>query len=214
MAFPIVLTAVLAAADADGIAKTQTPLAGGNLTLNGDLVSAGVATLTAAGIARQVILTFAGADAGRTFVIYGTNATGNPISETLAGASSGVSTSVLYYRTVTRISVDAATADALTAGTNGVGVTRWASLNYDAQPFNLSIGAVLSGTANFTGQYTYDQVIGTTEPTLWADANLTGKSASAQSSLVLPVSFYRVKINSGDGTVTTTLLQAGIIGGS
>lgn len=212
MGLPIVLTAVFAAGDDDGIALSQTPLAGGNLTLTGAaLVTDGVAVLCAVGLARQVIITSAGDDSGRTFTIYGTNPTGNAISEALAGAS-GVATSALYYRTVTRISVDAATAGAVKAGTNAVGVTRWASLNYDAQPFNLSIGSVLSGTANYTGQYTYDQTIGGTEPSLWADANLTSKAASAQSSLTLPVTAYRIKINSGTGTVTTTLLQAGLIG--
>src|SRR5688500_12081268 len=95
------ITVQLAAADADGICKTQTPLAAGNLTINGDLASGGVATIATANTARQVIITSAGNDSGRTFTIYGTDAAGNTFSEALTGASGGAATSVAHFRTVT-----------------------------------------------------------------------------------------------------------------
>jgi len=121
MGQPVSVTVQLAAADDDGISLSQTPLAGGNLTITDALASGGVATLTSAGAVRQVIITCAGNETSRTFTIYGTDVTGLAISEALAGASGGIASSVRFYRTVTRASVDAATADAVKVGTNGVG---------------------------------------------------------------------------------------------
>jgi VCBS repeat-containing protein len=103
------------AADADGIATSQTPSGAGNLTINGAKASGGVATFNAA---RQVTITSAGDDQARTFTITGTDVNGNALTEAVAGADTAAATSTKHFLTVTQIAVDDATAGAVTAGMN------------------------------------------------------------------------------------------------
>ena len=100
------------AAVANSIALTQTPLAAGDLALAGALATGGIATLVLSG---QVTITSAGNDSGKTFTIYGTNNSGSIVSEAIAGGNAAAVTSVLSYKTITRIAVSAATAAAVTA---------------------------------------------------------------------------------------------------
>jgi VCBS repeat-containing protein len=103
------------AADADGIATSQTPSGAGNLTINGAKASGGVATFNAA---RQVTITSAGDDQARTFTITGTDVNGNALTEAVAGADTAAATSTKHFLTVTQIAVDDATTGAVTAGMN------------------------------------------------------------------------------------------------
>jgi len=103
------------AADADGIATSQTPSGAGNLTINGAKASGGVATFNAA---RQVTITSAGDDQARTFTITGTDVNGDALTEAVAGADTAAATSTKHFLTVTQIAVDDATAGAVTAGMN------------------------------------------------------------------------------------------------
>lgn len=211
---PVRTTVQLAAADDDGICLSQTPLAGGNLTITGALATGGVATLTSVGAQRQVIITCAGNETGRTFTIYGTDANGSAFTEALTGASGAVATSVAMYRTVTRVAVDAATADAVKVGTNGVGASAIINPDSNMSPFAIGIGTVLnSGSANWTVQHTFDNIYsaGTYAPAPYAwfaNSGLTTKSANADGNYAFPVSGIRLLINSGTGSVTMTLIQA------
>lgn len=213
MGQPITATVQLAAADDDGISLSQTPLAGGNLTITGALASGGVATLTSAGAVRQVIITCAGNETSRTFTIYGTDATGLTISEALAGASGGIASAVRFYRTVTRIAVDAATADAVKAGTNGVGSSFIVNPDMFMAPFAIGVGTVLnSGSANWTVQHTFDNIYNSNASgaslTWFANSGITGKSANTDGNYAFPVQGIRLLINSGTGSVTMTVIQA------
>ena len=211
---PIYVTKALSvAADADGIAQSQTPLAGGNLTINGALASGGVASLTSQ---RQVLFTFAADETGRTFVVYGTDDQGVSISETVAGTATTAVT-LLNYKTVPRISVDAATAGALTVGTNGVGAGPWIIPNWHISPVNIGFGTIVTGTVNFTIQYAMQDPSGTYPsgaaiPTPFDMTDLASKTANTAANWVAPIAAWRVKINSGTGSVTVSALQAGIAG--
>lgn len=105
------------AADADGVCQSQTPAAGGsqNLTINGAKASGGVATF---GAARQVTVTSAGNDAGRTFVITGTDVNGDALTESLSGPNADTVTTTKHFKTVTQVTIDANSAGALTVGMN------------------------------------------------------------------------------------------------
>lgn len=172
----------------------------------------GVATLASAGMARQVLLTFGTSDVGNTYTITGTNAGGFPITDTIAGAATtGVSTK--HFQTVTKITAATASAGTVTAGTNGVGSSEFVSLNYHAQPVNISVAAVVSGTINYTVQWTYDDPNKVT-PTWWDDATAASKAANQVTTMNDPVFGSRVLVNSftAPGSVTTTYIQAGLIG--
>lgn len=225
MAVQFVVTKTLAAADDDNVAASQTPLASGNLTLNG-VAATGSPAIAVLDTQRHVIITSAGNDSGITFTIYGTNQGGIAIFETVTGANIGIATSVLDYKTVTRVAVSAATAAAVKVGTNGVGATEWFALNKAIQPDNLSVAVVVTGTVNYTGQYTYDDLnctkpgdpvragnLATIQPTLWSDPSLTAQTATMDSTMgPTPIFAYRVLINSGTGSIKATITQAGIAG--
>lgn len=217
----------LAASSANNICLSQTPGAAGNLTINGSTASGGVATLDTQ---RQVLFTFAANETGHTFVVYGQSQSGGALQESVAGTTAGtVATTQNFYK-VTRISISAAATGAITVGTNGVGATEWKIVNWHSAPENVNLSVVVSGTVNYTVQYTYDDPSGTYPsptavttsgyvgptgvliafPTAWSIAGLTNLAANADAISSLSVAAYRLLINSGTGTATLTIQQAGI----
>lgn len=210
MGQPQVLTIVLAAADDDGISVSQAVAVAGNLTITGALATGGVATITSVGAARQVIITSGGNDTGVTFTIYGLDAGYSPQTDAVTGANAGIATSAKYFRTVTRIAASAAVATVVKAGTNGIGVTAWANLNIHAQPCNTSFRCLVTGTVNYTLQYTYDDLSSISD--ILSDAVILAVTASQEASYTYPITAGRVLLNSGTGTVKMTAIQAGITG--
>lgn len=203
----------LAAADANGIAESQTPLAGGALDLDGILVTDGVAEL---GDARRVLFTFAGDESSRVFVVTGTDRDGNSQSETVAGTAPGTTYTVLDFLTVTEITIDDASAGAIEVGTNGIASSAPAVLDLYARS-TIGLQCSVSGTVNYTVQQTLDSPFNVDAVDwVWVshpDSNLVGASTTQQGNYAYgPPSMTRVLINSGTGTVTFTVNQPGIIG--
>lgn len=200
----------LAAASANNIALSQTPGGAVAMTLNGSTVASGVAVLDAQ---RRVLITSAANDSGITFTIAGANRWGNPISEVLTGANASTAQSVLDYKTVTSVTTSGAAAGAVTVGTSGVGSSGWIMLNPHAMPFNVSLAVVFgaTGAPNATVQYTYDSPNDPSGavPTAWATA-IAGKTVNSDTTLGFPVRAVRLLMNSGTGTATLTVIQAGI----
>lgn len=110
----------VAAIDADGIATSQTPAAGGqqDLTLDGAFVTDGVATLTPTG--RNISITAAANETARTFTIIGFDINGNPQIEELAGPNATIGEGNKDWSRVTRIFVDDDTAGAVEVGDGSV----------------------------------------------------------------------------------------------
>ena len=200
----------LAAASANAIALSQTLGAAGPLTLNGSLVSSGVATMDAT---RQVLLTSAGNDSGINFTITGTGPTGAAQSETVTGANAATVASVLSYATIKSITASGATAGNVTAGTNTVADSPW--VRFDT----MATGAVAAmftttGTVNYTLYLSMDdpndvagdpRYGGPLPPALMTwDASLTpveGATASVTINIPATPVFAKVRINSGTGSV-------------
>lgn len=208
MANPWNVTKALTAADDDNIAASQSPGAGA-ITLNGAAVTSGVAILDTQ---RQVILTSGGNDSGITFTVNGTNGPGNPISEAVTGAGIGIATTTLNFKTVTSVTHTGSVAGTLKIGTNTVGSTDWFFVDRYNTPMNFGMGCVVSGTVNYTVEYTYDDPNApytATFPTAFSLAGMTAKSATADDYIDNPFSAIRLTINSGTGTVKMILLPAG-----
>ena len=106
-----------------------------------------------------------------------------PVNFTVADASGGAKTSAVY-----------------------------APDNY-VSPFNVALSVLVSGTVNYTVQYTFDNVFaGDYNPSTgnWTDhPSLTSKTASLDSNIAYPVTGIRIKLNSGTGTAKLTAIQAG-----
>lgn len=206
-----VITIALAAASANKISLSQTPLGAGNLTINGAAASAGVATLDAA---RQILFTFAADETGHNFTITGTNYNGQTQSEVVAGAASTAVTT-LDYKTVTQIAISAASTGAITVGTNGVANSPPYIVDRFVSATNITAAVVVSGTINYSVQVSYDDFapawdLVTNPPTWFAPpntSNLTSQTSNKADVVNMPVSMIRLRQTSFStgGTATLTV---------
>lgn len=213
MGNPFQATLALAAASANNIAQSQSPAAGA-ITLNGSTVSGGVATLDAA---RRVIVTSGGNDTGITFTITGTNRNANPLTETITGANAGAAASTQDFLTVSSVTHSGSVAGTVTVGTNGVASTAWFSVDDQIGYPALGIGVVVSGTINFTVEYTYDDVNNPytgTFPTLFSISALASKTTNTDATFNTPARAVRLTQNSftNPGTAKIIIIQSGIGG--
>lgn len=218
MGISTIFTKQLGSASSNGICTTQSGSAGTPLTLNGSLVSGGVATIDAAtaansAIGRRVIIAYTGTDT--SFTITGTNSTGNVITDTAVG-SAGSAQSNLDFVTVTSITPVGGGLTDVTAGTNGVGSSPWWLVNwYGKPPTNIGVGVELvTGSANYTIQHTYDDpnnlLAGLTYPIPFNDSVLVNQTATNDGLVVVPIKALRVLINSGTGELRVRFVQAGV----
>lgn len=209
----VVLTKILAAAQANNVTVSQAGVANTPLSINGSATASGVATFDTQ---RRVIVTSVGSDSGVTFNIFGTREGGIPIREGLVGAVGTVAQSNLDFLTVTGIVPTAATAGAVTVGTTTVGSSPYQLPNMYLTPFNIDVGVTVSGTVNFTVEYTYDDFYTVqpggvvSVPTAFSLTALAAKTANTDGAFTSPVRGWRLTVNSGSGTATATGIQAGI----
>lgn len=106
----------VATLDADGVATSQTPSAGGqqDLTLDGAFATGGVATMP--NNARSAQITAVGNETARTFTFIGTDVNGDPQREEIAGPNASTVETGRDWETITRIFVDDDTAAAVSVG--------------------------------------------------------------------------------------------------
>lgn len=102
--------------------RTAAVISGaGAVTLNGSLVSGGVATLDQP---RRVLFTSVGNDSGITFTVTGTDWNNMPASEVVTGANATTVYTVYDYKTVTSVVASGASAGNVSIGTNGIASSR------------------------------------------------------------------------------------------
>ena len=210
---PITVTVgPLATASATAIYTAQTPTAGA-LTLNGALVSGGVATLDKP---RRILITTVADETSRTFTIAGTNWSGQTWGETITGVNNTTVQSVLDYATVTSIVISGNAAGNVSVGTNGVASSPWVRLDHWSSP-ETGIQVTVTGTVNYTVQQTLQDPNSATNPVTpslmtWvnsSDVNMVGATATAQSNYSFAPTFARVTLNSGTGSLAAVFAQAG-----
>ena len=71
-------------------------------------------------------------------------------------------------------------------------------------PFNIGFGVVVSGTVNYTVQHTFDGTNWFNHP------DVASQTANMDGNYAFPVLQVRLTVNSGSGTATITLIQAGL----
>ena len=194
---------------ANSICLSQTPAVAGNLTL----------TATAAtGWTNGHLITFTsvGDISARVFTIYGTDSDGLSITDTVTGVNT-TGTTTKYFKTVTRVAVDALCAFALTVGNNTLTASAIIIPDVHISPFQIGAQLEFSGTATAKLQYSINNPDSISK--VWFDdAVITGKSASYYNQFTAlsgvfnpPVQCFRV-VNTAwtSGTTTLRILQAGL----
>ncbi len=213
MASPQVVTVgPLAAANAALIVASATPVSGTPMTLTGSQPDK----------PRKILVTYGAEASGRTMKITGTNHSGNPISETLAIPSGGAGTvaTTQDFATVTQVLPGGGGwSAAATVGTNSAASSPWQMLDTHLNPMNVGIGVVVSGTANYTVEYTYDDpnqtiaAAGSAPPTAWPLSALATKTANTDAPSAFAnagIFAWRLTLNSGSGSATATAIQSGL----
>lgn len=80
-------------------------------------------------------------------------------------------------------------------------------------PFQIGIGVVVSGTVNYTIQHTFDDVFNAeVTPTWFSHPVLVSLAANADGNYAFPMRALKILVNSGTGTATATIIQAGMPG--
>jgi len=203
------ITKTLAAGVVNGIAQSQSLAAGGTLTLNGTLVTGGVANL---GSQRRVVITSAGNDAARKATIVGANGTGSARTEIITLGSAAAVVSINDFLTVGTVSVDGAIASTVTVGTNGTGSTDCIMPNFHLTPFDVTIDTQVSGSVTYAVEGTQDNYWDAvpSPPTINVHTIAASGSVAAETTLSTAIRGFRYTITAGAGTLTAQSTQAGI----
>ena len=91
----------------------------------------------------------------------------------------------------------------------GTGSSSALVMNTNISPFNVGFGVVVTGTVNYTVQHTFDDpAVGFT--TWFSHPTIASQTANADGNYAFPVTGVKVLVNSGSGTATMNLVQAGI----
>lgn len=96
-----------------------------------------------------------------------------------------------------------------TASKTGAGSTTPFVMNTNTNPFNVGFGVIASGTVNYTVQHTFDDP-GVGFTTWFNHPTIANQIASSDGNYAFPVTGIRVTVNSGTGSATLKLIQAGI----
>lgn len=201
----------LATADDDGAAQNQTPGAAGNLTLNGALVTSGVAIFD---VARRVRITTASDESAKTLTIYGTDRRGDSISETMTGPNATTGDSLLDYKTVTQVAVSAAFTGNVRVGTGPVASTPWYPCNHAAPSgLNIGFGVSLSSGASMTYsiEHTFEDVQNNAAPyDLFNHDSASGKTANHDDNYAFGIGAMRLTTSVfSSGTATLRIVPQG-----
>lgn len=91
----------------------------------------------------------------------------------------------------------------------GTGSSSALGMNTNITPFNVGFGVVVSGTVNYTVQHTFDSPA-TGFTTWFPHPTIASKADNQDGNYAFPVTGIKLLVNSGDGTATMNLIQAGI----
>lgn len=96
-----------------------------------------------------------------------------------------------------------------TVSRTGTGSTDAVVINTNISPVNIGFAVIVTGTVNYSVQFTYDDPA-TGFSTWFDDVSITSKTGNEDGSINFPITGMKVLVNSGSGTVTMKVVQAGI----
>lgn len=98
-----------------------------------------------------------------------------------------------------------------TVSVTGVGTSQVIPLDWNSSPFNVGVGCIVTGTATYTVEATFDDVFApnfTPASANWLpNIGLTAQTASKDGNYAFPVRGVRLNVTAGTGTVQMTVLQ-------
>lgn len=204
------------AAVADSIAESQTLAGAGDLTLDGALVTGGVAYLSPPEV---ISITSDGDDSGITFTVTGKDQYGNAITEVIDGPNVETLEGLYAFSEVTKITASGATTGNITAGNFGVTYSNAIALDPYVGPFTFYQASLLGNSSmTWTVQGTLDNPNDLVNPCSFADMNwfntpassLSGQTNTQMASTDWTPLYVRLRI-AGTGQVRFTIVQLGAV---
>lgn len=96
-----------------------------------------------------------------------------------------------------------------TVSKTGTGSSSSLVMNTNISPFNVGFGVIVSGTVNYTIQHTFDSP-SSGFTTWYSHPTIASKTDNQDGNYAFPVTGVKVLVNSGTGSATLNLIQAGI----
>ena len=96
-----------------------------------------------------------------------------------------------------------------TVSKTGVGSSDSLVINTNISPCNIGFGVIVTGMVNYTVQHTFDDPASGFS-TWFSHPTVASLAANADGNYAFPVTGVKVLVNSGAGTATLKLIQAGI----
>ena len=94
---------------------------------------------------------------------------------------------------------------------SGTGSTAWIPLDYKQSPFNVGFGVTVTGTVTYQIEHTFDDVYDSTvTPVAFSHSTAVTQTTNQDGNYAFPVTGIKLLVNSGDGSATMNLVQAGI----
>lgn len=211
----------IAAADANGIALSQSPAGAGDLTLAGAEVTTNPNTGLPewyADVPRVVSVTSDADDSGNTFTITAENLLGQAVTEVIAGPD-GTPTSTdgtTLLRRIISIAISGAAVGNITVGTTDAVNTPWIPVNTHVTPVNVGFSVVLNtATVTYTVQHTLDDVqdSGIT-PDALDHTDVAAETTTQYGDYAFPIRALRLEMTGfSAGTVEFAWIPSGITNG-
>ena len=92
----------------------------------------------------------------------------------------------------------------------GAGVTTPFVMNTNVTPFSVGFGVLVSGVVDYTVQHTFDDP-SSGFSTWFAHPTINSQTDNQDGNYAFPVTGIRLVVNSGVGSATLKLVQAGIV---
>lgn len=91
----------------------------------------------------------------------------------------------------------------------GTGSSDAIVVNTNTNPVNIGFGVLVAGTVDYTVQHTFDDPA-TGFSTWFSHPTIAAKTTNQDGNYAFPITGVKVLVNSGSGTATLKLVQAGI----
>lgn len=90
----------------------------------------------------------------------------------------------------------------------GVGISPTIPMDYRSQVFNIGLGCVITGTATYSVQHTFDDIYNPAiTPTWFTHAFIAAATTNQDGNYAFPVAALRLNVTASTGTVTLTVLS-------
>ncbi len=171
------LSITMATADRDGVCQAQSKAGAGTLTINGALATSSVATMD---VPRHVSIYAASDNSAKTFTITGTDRYGAALTETITGPNATTTKGSYNFKTITSVSVDAATVGNVEVGSADELESQWIPVNYRMAGVSYDVDQSASASFTHNVQYTLDDVFLSTFAEYGATVYSVGENTADQ----------------------------------